>query len=96
MLSIWLGGLGADWFYLSNGDAGYICTGIVKLFMIFVGTSFFSFCFAVVASDAKLLGYCCGACALISYIGGPIWWLVDWIRILCDSFPSADGVYPIW
>eukprot|EP00092_Neocalanus_flemingeri_P039788 GFUD01043331.1.p1 GENE.GFUD01043331.1~~GFUD01043331.1.p1 ORF type:complete len:158 (-),score=26.49 GFUD01043331.1:116-589(-) len=31
LISFLLGGIGADWFYLSSGDAGYIVAGIFKL-----------------------------------------------------------------
>ena len=31
LVSFLAGGLGIDWFYLSDGDAGYIIAGIVKL-----------------------------------------------------------------
>ena len=31
ILSLLLGEFGADWFFLSNGDAGYIVAGIFKL-----------------------------------------------------------------
>lgn len=31
LLSFFLGGLGADWFYLSVGNAGYIVAGVFKL-----------------------------------------------------------------
>ena len=56
LLSFCLGGLGADWFYLSVGNGGYIAAGVFK--MLTLG-------------------------------GLGIWWLVDWIRILTNSF--IDG-----
>lgn len=31
LLSFFIGGLGADWFYLSVGNAGYIVAGVFKL-----------------------------------------------------------------
>ena len=31
LLSFFIGGLGADWFYLSAGNAGYIVAGVFKL-----------------------------------------------------------------
>merc|ERR1712130_328388 len=58
LLSIFCGGLGVDWFYLSKGDGGYIVAGIFKIFT-------------------------CGGCC--------VWWMVDWIRILADSFPDGAG-----
>ena len=31
LISFFVGGWGVDWFYLSNGDAGYIVAGIFKI-----------------------------------------------------------------
>ncbi|UJR07562.1 hypothetical protein I4U23_011850 [Adineta vaga] len=59
LLSFFLGGLGADWFYLSVGSAGYIVAGVFKL---------------------------------LTLGGLGIWWLVDWIRILTNSFLDGQGV----
>jgi TM2 domain-containing membrane protein YozV len=59
LISFLVGGIGVDWFYLSNGHAGYIVAGVFKL---------------------------------LTFGGIGIWWLVDWIRILTDSFPDGDGV----
>merc|ERR1712141_286513 len=58
-LASFLGGFfGADWFYLSFGNAVYIVAGLFKLFTL----------------------------------GGlGIWWLTDWIRVLVDIFPDANG-----
>jgi len=59
LISLLVGGLGADWFYLSAGSAGYIVAGVFKLLT-------------------------CG--------GLGIWWLVDWIRVLADTFPDGNGL----
>jgi TM2 domain-containing membrane protein YozV len=59
LLSFFVGGLGADWFYLSVGNGGYIAAGVFKL---------------------------------LTLGGIGIWWLVDWIRILTNSFPDGQGV----
>jgi TM2 domain-containing membrane protein YozV len=59
LLSFLVGGLGADWFYLASGNAGYIVAGVFKLL------------------TAGGLG---------------VWFLVDWIRVLCDSFNDGNGV----
>jgi hypothetical protein len=56
LLSFFVGGFGADWYYLSVGNSGYIAAGVFK--MLTLG-------------------------------GMGIWWLVDWIRILTNSF--VDG-----
>ena len=59
LISFLVGGLGVDWFYLSDGVAGYIVAGVFKI---------------------------------ITFGGMGIWWLVDWIRILTDSFPDGNGL----
>ena len=59
LLSLFVGGLGADWFYLSVGNGGYIAAGVFKL---------------------------------LTLGGIGIWWLVDWIRILTNSFLDGQGV----
>lgn len=59
LLSFFAGGLGADWFYLSVGNGGYIAAGVFKL---------------------------------LTLGGIGIWWLVDWIRILTNSFLDGHGV----
>lgn len=59
LLSFFLGGFGADWYYLSSGYGGYIAAGVFK--MLTLG-------------------------------GFGIWWLVDWIRILTNSFVDGQGI----
>jgi hypothetical protein len=59
LLSFLVGGLGADWFYLSVGNGGYIAAGVFKL---------------------------------LTLGGLGIWWLVDWIRILTNSFLDGQGI----
>lgn len=59
LLSFFLGAFGADWFYLSVGNGGYIAAGVFK--MLTLG-------------------------------GIGIWWFVDWIRILTNSFVDGQGV----
>ncbi len=59
ILSFILGGFGADWYYLSVGNSGYILAGVFK--MLTLG-------------------------------GFGIWWIVDWIRILTNSFNDGQGI----
>ena len=58
LISFFLGELGGDWFYLSQGSGAYIVGGIFKL---------------------------------LTLGGLGIWWLVDWIRILADTFYDGNG-----
>lgn len=103
LLSFFIGNLGADWFYLASGDGGYIAAGIIKLL---IGL-FFSFgccllcCAGIFASvrekaSSKAFGFCCGIFIMI-LIGlcvatSTIWYFVDWIRILTNSFKDGNGV----
>ena len=75
LLSFFGGGLGADWFYMSNGSLVFICIGILKISLIFV----FALCnrkFANIFYDIPILGI--------------LWWFADWVRILSDGW-GADG-----
>ena len=63
LLSFFVGFFGVDWFYLSDGNGGYIVAGIFKI---------------------------------LTLGGLGLWWLIDWIRVLADAFPYANGVYPAW
>merc|ERR1719431_778631 len=90
LLSFFLGGFGADWFYLSRGVFSYIMVGIVKLLLI----KFKCCCCSISFTSGE--GYeisCCDSCCcgrLVSF-GIFIWWVVDWIRILTDNFPDGNG-----
>jgi len=77
LVSFFVGSLGVDWFYLCKGNAGYIIAGIIKLLLALCFTS----------SGKSKNKYHCG----ISVTCVGIWWLVDWIRILCNAFPDGDG-----
>lgn len=58
-VSFFAGFTGADWFYLSAGNGGYIAAGVFKL---------------------------------LTLGGIGVWQVVDWIRILDDSFLDGQGV----
>ena len=60
LLSFFVGGFGADWFYLSTGNGGYIAAGVFKF---------------------------------LTLGGLGIWWLVDWIRILTNTFVDGQGIH---
>ena len=97
LLSFLCGGLGADWFYMSSGDATFICVGIIKVFMFTI----FPLCFALVCFLGMII---CGipsdrgdqfcVCVLVGvgifWLSGGIWWFVDWVRIVTDGWGS-DG-----
>jgi hypothetical protein len=88
-ISLFLGGLGTDWFYLARGKGSYIVAGIFKLIMSAGCCSSASSAGRKVESRFALnvlrIGYVAGG-------GGGIWWLVDWIRILSDAFSDGNGI----
>jgi hypothetical protein len=93
LVSFFFGPLGVDWFMLSRGDGGYIAAGVLKLFMpcgfcvvlscILMGGRHENAkaCIIIVANVLRI----------IVTVGLFIWWLVDWIRILANSFPDGNG-----
>merc|ERR1711997_147906 len=85
LLSFFLGILGADWFYLSQGQAGYIVAGLIKLFFPVI-TCCCAACCGGLAGElgAKGVAACNGLIVTI-------WYFVDWIRILVDSFNDGNG-----
>ena len=95
LISFFAGGLGADWFYLSRGVLIYIIVGIVKLLLIGqAGFCCFSFkcetCCCCTFGEG--LQKCLGPCGCLVSIGVFIWWVVDWVRILTDTFPDGNGL----
>ena len=92
MISFFVGYTGADWFYLSRGDPGYIVVGLIKLFMllslpicyrlinIFAGTRWNS-----IATIGIIM-------PMITIPTALLWWLVDWIRLINGcSFKDGNG-----
>ncbi len=102
LLSFFVGNFGADWFYLANGNSDYEVAAIIKLttvIFLIIGSCFlcctsvcsaaeksciagFGFVFSIIITLLLIL------CGLIN----PIWYLVDWIRILTNSFKDGNGV----
>ena len=77
LLSFFLGGFGADWFYLSRGDITYIMVGIIKLLLI---------------GYQEGMEKCFGPCSWIVGLGVILWWVVDWARVLTNNFPDGNGL----
>ena len=91
LLSLFLGGFGVDWFYLSIGNFVYIVVGIIKLLLISSG----GLCCCVVSCDFFGVKEKCsammGPCRAVFAIALFVWWVVDWVRILLDSFDDGLG-----
>ena len=90
LLSFFLGGFGADWFYLSRGDFVYIMVGIIKLLLI--GQAGFCCCslkFEIFSCNERMMK-CLGPCRWILSLATLLWWVVDWIRVLTDNFPDGN------
>ena len=86
LLSFFLGGLGADWFYLSCGNAGYIVGGIAKIIFVWI----LPVCGKALMSSGEGAAMCGGCCLCI--VPGLIWALADWIRVVDNSFPDGNGM----
>jgi hypothetical protein len=85
-LSFFLGGTGADWFYLARENKGYIVAGVLKL--LSSSGCCCLFCYLVRPTIDVAAGQCVST---LASFGASIWWLIDWIRILCDAFPDGNG-----
>ena len=91
LLSFFLGGFGADWFYLSRGVASYIIVGMVKMLLMIsqVRCSYTT----EEGTEHRLECECCGRCGrLVIVCSIFIWWVVDWMRILDNNFPDGIGM----
>ena len=86
LLSFFMGGLGADWFYLSCGTAGYIVAGIAKIIFVLILPG----CGKALMSSGEGAAVCGGCCLCI--MPGLIWCLADWIRIVDNSFLDGNGM----
>lgn len=92
LLSFFVGGFGADWFYLSNGVFTYIMVGIIKLLLIGQAglcccSVKFGFC-----SLQEGLEKICGPCSCLVSLGVFLWWVVDWVRVITNTFPDGNGM----
>lgn len=93
LLSFLIGATGADWFYLSNGNAGYIVAGVFKLLtgLVCCIEPFFVCCMksdngrGVVAIAGMII-------MTIIVLANAIWVLADWIRVLAGTFPDGNGL----
>lgn len=107
LLSFFAGNVGADWFYLASGNTGYIVAGVFKLItgFFFIAGSCFICCITCCAQykgvgngnsifqiGGVVLGIAITVIMIICSLTNSIWYVVDWIRILTDSFKDGNGV----
>jgi hypothetical protein len=86
-----VGTLGIDWFVLSRGNGAYIAAGVFKLFMS-CGCCFgLPFVLIGVRKDSKAWMSVGPIINVLLILGSSIWWFIDWIRILANSFPDGNG-----
>ena len=96
LLSFFVGGFGADWFYLSRGFFVYIMVGIIKL--ILIGQAGFFCCsieFEMDDEDVMVTWpgtWDLAPCRWILSLAIFLWWVVDWVRVLTDTFPDGSGL----
>lgn len=88
ILSFLGGSVGIDWFVLSRRDSLYILCGILK-FLISAGCCIWS---PLAARSNSKTATTAASCLSVSLtMIAFIWWLVDWSRILFNSFPDGNG-----
>lgn len=93
ILSFVAGSAGIDWFVLSRKDSLYILCGVLKL-LISTGCCIWS---PLAARSQNKNATTAASCLSVSLtLIAFIWWLIDWIRILFNSFPDGNGVSLIW
>ena len=85
IVSILLGTLGIDWFILARDNGYYILAGMMKLLVCSgcctIGVPL------IRSAEGQAL---CYSCVVIISLGGIIWWIVDWARILAGGFHDGN------
>lgn len=95
LLSFFVGFTGANFFYLADGNGGYIFAGIFIL-LCFLAPIFM---ICVSCCDIKYSKECsdCGsACANLLYSIIILWWGVIWIVDVAGALPDGNGVDTAW
>lgn len=97
LLSFIIGSLGADWFYLANGNVAFLIIGIIKslvgiFFIISICFHRFTFICAkkfISSSKQKAILQ-----SFVYFYGilNTLFWFVDWFRILVDATKDGNGV----
>ena len=93
LLSLFVGGFGIDWFYLSRTGSHYIIAGILKLVLVCGCCSvwFLAYMRHEIQSLPLLKPRSYAFCLYVSLCVF-VWWIVDWARILGNRFPDGRGV----
>ena len=91
-LSLFVGGFGADWFYLSRSNLAYIFIGLFKLLLGCLSciawplTRFGPTIESLESNKTKIRNT--NGCITLLVMA---WWIVDWVRILNNRFPDGNG-----
>ena len=91
--SLFGGFFGADWFYLSRGDAVWIIIGVFKcLCTLGFISGFLTIKYTELAGSKYnwVITICIMACIVCLPVT-LIWWLVDWIRLASNECQFPDG-----
>lgn len=91
-LSLFAGIFGADWFYLSRANFGYIIAGIVKLLLACgcCGAWPLTYFGPEIQNYESIKAKLRGVSTLFSLLAFA-WWIVDWARILGNRFLDGNG-----
>jgi hypothetical protein len=91
--SFFAGVFGADWFYLSRSNLGYIISGILKLLLGCgcCGAWSLTYFGPEIQNSESVKAKLRGVSICFSLLAFA-WWIVDWARILNNRFPDGNGV----
>lgn len=92
-LSFFLGGFGADRFYLEYIGLGIAKLGIAKLLLGLVTGMGFKWCCCGNDEDDSKYTYKTHGTSLLGCVIG-IWWIIDFILIVIGNLNDANG-YPL-
>ena len=91
-ISLFAGTFGADWFYLSRSNLGYIITGILKLFIeCGSGAAWLVSYFGSENQSFEPIKTRFRRINAFLTLASFAWWIVDWGRILGNKFPDGNG-----
>jgi hypothetical protein len=91
LVSFFVGIFGIDWFVLSQGNAGYIIAGIIKLLISLGCMTGWPIVIVRLSKKKPNLTIPANIINVILSVTSFIWWLTDWIRILANVFYDGNG-----
>lgn len=87
--SLFFGYTGLDWFVLSRQNFLYVLTGLLKFLLTLASCIWARL---VIINQTQTSMIVAGSVTISLAILTFIWWLIDWIRIVRNTFPDGNGV----